>query len=109
MLGALTAALVIFVGDTLIERRQRRLDRQNAEALDQIKDALFNEPFSFGAPIVESGMVPDDKIYIVNPEYLYFDGKPVDLAKRDLATLEEQMTMVMNKQSMARIRNLKET
>lgn len=92
--GAFTAALVIFVVDTLIERRQERLDRQNAEALTQIKEAISNEPLSFGFPIVESDMVPDDKIYVINPEYLIHGG--------------DRPFIVGNKQSMARIRNLKD-
>jgi len=98
MLGALTAVVWYFVVDTLIERRQRRLDRRNAEALDQIKDAIFNEPLPFGVPIVESDMVPDDKIYAINPSYFYLDGTQAD-----------GTAFVMNKQSMARIRNLKES
>lgn len=93
--GAFTAALVIFVVDTLIERRQRRLDRRNAEALDQIKDAISNEPLSFGFPIVESDMVPDDKIYVINPEYLIHGG--------------DRPFIVGNKQSMDHIRNIGES
>jgi hypothetical protein len=60
----------------------------------KIKERMFNDPYPFGIPLIESDLVPDDKIYVVNPDYLYVDGKPAEL--------------LLNKNVKARIQNLKD-
>ena len=109
VLGALFMAVLIYAGSWVIELRQRRRDRHNVETMAKIKERMFNDPFPFGIPITESDLVPDDKIYVVNPDYLYFDGKPVDPVEHDIATLEEQVAMIMSKRTKARIKNIGES
>ncbi len=94
VLGALFMAVLIFVGERILAWRQDRIDRHNIETMAKIKERMFNDPYPFGIPLIESDLVPDDKIYVVNPDYLYVDGKPAEL--------------LLNKNVKARIQNLKD-
>ena len=94
LVGMFLASLLIWLMSWIEGARLRRLDQRNAEALAEIKEQIFNDPLPFGLPIVESDMVPDDKIYVINPDYLIHDN--------------DRPFVVANKQSMARIRNLME-
>lgn len=80
--------------DLIKSWRQQRRDRHNIETMAKIKERMFNDPYPFGIPLIESDLVPDDKIYVVNPDYLYVDGKPAEL--------------LLNKNVKARIQNLKD-
>lgn len=94
VLGALFMAVLIFVGERILAWRQDRIDRHNIETMAKIKERMFDYPDPFGIPLIESDLVPDDKIYVVNPDYLYVDGKPAEL--------------LLNKNVKARIQNLKD-
>lgn len=95
--GTLFAFVLIYTRKVAIAWRRQRLDRRNAEAMVKIKDAIFNDPFPFGIPFVESDHVPDDTIYVLNTDYLYHDGRPASPSE-----------FVMSPKTKARIQNLKE-
>jgi hypothetical protein len=97
VLGALFMAVLIFVGERILAWRQDRIDRHNIETMAKIKERMFNDPFPFGIPVVECDLVPDDKIYVLNTNHLYLDGKPTDPSE-----------FVMSPKTKARIKNLKE-